>query len=123
MDILNAEWQATRDGQDGSSKQTIRVRRRYIREDAVHVYNRGNFKCLKDLRVNFIGEEGIDLGGPRREYFTLILDEIKSRLFFGKSGHRVPIHDATKLREGWCRFVGSVCGQCLLMEKMDVGIL
>lgn len=46
------------------------------------------------LHVRFIGEEAVDEGGPRREFFHLLLQEIfKSSYFVGFPANVVPVHN------------------------------
>ena len=48
----------------------LRVRRNHLVEDALDEIARQNEKDLyKPLRVHFIGEEGIDAGGVKKEFF------------------------------------------------------
>ncbi|XP_056437117.1 uncharacterized protein LOC130374401 isoform X2 [Gadus chalcogrammus] len=47
-------------------------------------------------------EEGIDLGGPRREFFMLLMETItRSRMFEGKENSKNLALDSTALREDW----------------------
>ena len=47
-------------------------------------------KLQKNLIVNFAGEVGADVGGPKKEFFELALKEANDRLFKGKPGKRLP---------------------------------
>lgn len=52
----------------------IRVRRDHLVEDALDELARQHPNDLfKPLRVHFIGEEGVDAGGVRKEFFQLVL--------------------------------------------------
>ena len=53
---------------------------------------------LKDLIIVFKGEEGLDAGAMRVEYFELLLTEIHQSLFEGSQSidHKVPVRDSTK---------------------------
>ena len=50
--------------------QLVSIRRKFIWEDYVNCRKKPWFKTDAWLRVNFIGEEAVDGGGPRREFFT-----------------------------------------------------
>jgi hypothetical protein len=52
----------------------IQIRRDHLIEDALTklAQNRKNLK--KPMKVQFIGEPGIDEGGVRKEFFTLVVD-------------------------------------------------
>jgi hypothetical protein len=57
----------------------VRVRRYNLIEDALDEIARQFRKDLfKPLRVHFIGEEGIDAGGVKKEFFQLLIGELLS---------------------------------------------
>eukprot|EP00210_Caulerpa_lentillifera_P001329 g1279.t1 len=57
----------------------LRVRRNHLLEDALNEISRQHKKDLfKPLRVHFIGEEGIDGGGVKKEFFQLLVHELLS---------------------------------------------
>ena len=49
----------------------VKVRRTHIWGDSMKVFRRVDLK--KRLKVTFIGEAGVDNGGPRREYLRLVM--------------------------------------------------
>lgn len=52
----------------------LRVRRTHLVEDALTELARQYEKDLwKPLRVHFIGEDGIDAGGVKKEFFQLLM--------------------------------------------------
>uniref|UniRef100_A0A061R666 Ubiquitin-protein ligase E3 A n=1 Tax=Tetraselmis sp. GSL018 TaxID=582737 RepID=A0A061R666_9CHLO len=55
----------------------VRVRRTHILADALEEIARQRKKdLLKPLRVHFIGEDGIDAGGVRKELFQLLINDL-----------------------------------------------
>ena len=54
----------------------ITVRRSHIWEDSVRTIRR-TFDERKHFRVAFLGESAIDGGGPRREFFMLLMNNIR----------------------------------------------
>lgn len=48
--------------------QCVRVRRSNILSDSVRQFSRKSFDVSRMIKVNFIGEEAVDLGGPRRVF-------------------------------------------------------
>lgn len=62
-------------------------------DDSVRLFTRG-ICTNKRFKVTFLGESAVDLGGPRREYFTLLLKAATnhSGLFEGPLEHRIPVH-------------------------------
>ncbi|GAX82001.1 hypothetical protein CEUSTIGMA_g9429.t1 [Chlamydomonas eustigma] len=57
----------------------LRVRRNHLVEDALSEISRQLKRDLfKPLRVHFIGEEGIDAGGVKKEFFQLLVTQLLS---------------------------------------------
>ncbi len=78
--------------------QHLRVRRSHIFSDALRQFSKDSFNCSKLLRVRFIGEAAVDDGGPRRELFHLVIQEMfKSSYFSGFPYHVVPVHNVEAL--------------------------
>ena len=55
------------------------------------------------MKVTFEGEPAIDGGGPKRELFTITIHALLSpsatpRLFEGRNGHFLPMHNTDALR-------------------------
>jgi ubiquitin-protein ligase E3 A len=71
----------------------LRVRRRSLVADALaEVARQHREDLLKPLRVYFIGEEGVDAGGLKKELFLLLIDELmkpEQRLFCGVASGRL----------------------------------
>ena len=53
--------------------QVVRVRRKHIWSDALRAFAKADFKAGVLLSVHFIGEEAVDMGGPRRELLRLLM--------------------------------------------------
>lgn len=57
----------------------LRIRRNHLTEDALDEIARQHRKDLfKPLRVHFIGEEGIDAGGVKKEFFQILVENLLS---------------------------------------------
>jgi ubiquitin-protein ligase E3 A len=55
----------------------LRVRRGHLLEDALNEVARQRPRDLfKPLRVHFIGEDGVDAGGVKKEFFQLLLEKL-----------------------------------------------
>lgn len=82
----------------------------------------------KPLRINFDGEEGIDQGGPRTEFFNLIYDNMFSKqldlfveneatrsFYFNPKNSMIDegSEQWVKLSKNYC-FAGMILGMCLL---------
>ena len=63
--------------EDDYNTHRITIRRRHIFEDTLTAICHG-FDEKKHLKVTFIGEPAVDGGGPRREFFMLLLGSIAS---------------------------------------------
>lgn len=57
----------------------VRIRRCHLLEDALNEVSRQRPRDLfKPLRVHFIGEDGVDAGGVKKEFFQLLMAELLS---------------------------------------------
>lgn len=77
----------------------ITIRRDKIFEDAL-VAIRNNDWDKKQMRVTFAGEAAVDYGGPRREFFSLLLKSIErnTSLLDGRHDRRVVRHNTTAIQ-------------------------
>ena len=53
---------------------------------------------MEYVQVEFVGEEGVDTGGLRREFFRLLADSASQDLCWGQERARVFRHDVTALQ-------------------------
>ena len=84
----------------------ITVRRRHLLQDSMTAFRIG-FPFNSHLAVTFLGEPAVDAGGPCREFFRLLLQEIfQSSLFEGLEGSRVPAHNMTALDKRTYWYIG-----------------
>ena len=58
------------------SSLRITVRRSHIWNDTIKVLKRPNFDITQKISLTFVGESGVDDGGPSREYFRLLMKAI-----------------------------------------------
>ena len=77
----------------------IAVRRRHLWKDSKLVLSRHNNDYTMGMRVTFVSEAAVDEGGPRREYFRLVLAELANNnsLFDGDSHRHVLQHNLIEL--------------------------
>lgn len=54
----------------------LEVRREHLLEDTLSMIMSGDMNLKKPLKVHFLGEEGIDEGGVKKEFFQLIIKEL-----------------------------------------------
>ena len=74
----------------------ITVRRGHIFDDAIFSLRAG-FDEQKHLRIRFVGEAAVDEGGPRREFFMLLMNAISnnSMLLQGPPDRRLLRHNTS----------------------------
>ena len=87
----------------------ISVRCKHITEDTLRYLRKGFNKSAK-LHVIFIGEPGVDTGGPCREFFRLLMTDVmcNNSLFEGSDDHRIPLHNAMELKNNTYHYVGKL---------------
>lgn len=56
----------------------IRVRRTHILQDSFDIFEKHYDELKKAIRVEFVGEPGIDVGGLKKEWFLLLMRELFS---------------------------------------------
>ena len=79
----------------------IHVRRNHIWSDALRSISKESFNPLAPIHVTFIGEAGIDEGGPKREFFSLALSKMAedSTLFHGPTTGRSFVRNIEGIRK------------------------
>ena len=70
-----------------------------VLRDALGLYKNSSFEIDRPLEVEFVGSEAVDLGGPRRQFFNVLIDGIKDNrtlLLFEREDYLLPCinHDA-----------------------------
>ena len=60
------------------------------------------------IKVQFLGEEGEDGGGPSREFWSLLAKDVSESLFEGRENAKVLRHDSLALQ---------VCTCCIPMSS------
>lgn len=79
------------------------------------------FDLKKDPDVSFVGEMGADLGGPKREFFSIALKSLTKvdplynlQLFGGADDHLVPLYGVDALSEGCFEMAGKLIAYSVL---------
>ncbi|XP_071829806.1 uncharacterized protein [Apostichopus japonicus] len=92
------------------------VRWRKILKCAADAINsQAGFSFFKDPVICFSGEEAVDLGGPRREFFTLATQQLSHLgIFEGKTGKLYFTHDIVVLEKGLYRLAGQIIAWSIL---------
>ena len=100
----------------------IAVARDNILTDTVAFFKSKKFDIRSTFRVRFENEPAVDGGGPRREFFTLLLRSLifpdtPFRLFEGKAGHILPIHNIDALMRGMFKFAGNMIAASIVQGE------
>lgn len=95
------------------SHNRINVSRESIFQDSIAIFKNPGFDMSKPCKIVFEDEPAIDGGGPKREYFALLLASLLSpnipvRLFEGQSNRILPIHNADALRAHLFKVAGKM---------------
>ena len=95
--------------------QRITIRRSHVLDDSIRLFQKGVYSN-RAFKLTFIGEPAVDLGGPLREYFTVLMRAIakSSSLFEGLSGQRMIRSNVSALLEKTYFHVGRMMGASLL---------
>ncbi|KAL2077900.1 hypothetical protein ACEWY4_025585 [Coilia grayii] len=137
-----------RDNLDRETPITIVARRRHILRSACLALSRPNFKWHREPRIEFISEMADDYGGPRREFFRLLMREVQGSLgiFEGRPEDLFFTYDQRALAENKYFQAGKLtawslahngpgprsinknlfmmmCGQKVDLSTMDISIL
>ncbi|XP_057217759.1 G2/M phase-specific E3 ubiquitin-protein ligase-like [Triplophysa rosa] len=80
------------------------------------VLSRGYFEWYKTPNIEFVGEMAEDYGGPRREFFRLLMIELQSTLgiFEGKPGELLFSYNQKALAENKCYTAGKLIAWSLV---------
>lgn len=94
----------------------IAVRRRHLWRDSKLVLSRPNNTYSMGMRVTFVSEAAVDEGGPKREYFRLVLRELSNNnaLFDGSSERRIFRHNLIELQGSSYLIAGRIIALSLI---------
>ncbi len=69
--------------------------------DASYKLKRMFEKGVKPFRIQYIGEEAVDAGGPKKEFYTLLFEDVKKYLLCTRDGISFTfLHNIEKIRNG-----------------------
>ncbi|XP_038130567.1 G2/M phase-specific E3 ubiquitin-protein ligase-like [Cyprinodon tularosa] len=81
------------------------ISRANVWDGAIRGFRRSSYSETCDMLVKFtddagVFEEGLDTGGPKREFLSLLMKHLKDRpIFDGPEGHRFLVYNANAVRE------------------------
>ncbi|KAI9535788.1 hypothetical protein NQZ68_040450 [Dissostichus eleginoides] len=78
---------------------SICIRRKKLLESAIKAISRVTFCWNNSPYIEFVGEDGDDMGGPQREFFRLLMIEVQTSMgiFEGKAGQVFLTYDQAAL--------------------------
>ncbi len=96
----------------------LTVNRSSILTDSISIFKQ-KFDFTKPLKICFEGEPAIDGGGPKREFFTILLRELLSssasiRLFEGRENIFLPMHNTDALRSNLYKVAGRMVASSII---------
>lgn len=107
--VIQQHWARVITSEDNEDLQRLHVRRSHVFSDALRQFSKRSFDVSKMLQVRFIGEQAVDEGGPRREFFHLLMQEVfKSPLFTGFPDHVVPVHNVKAVADSTYYTIGKM---------------
>ena len=92
----------------------LSVRRRKIWLDTCQKLKRAFKTGMKTLSIEFIGEDANDAGGPLKEFFSVLFDDVKKYLLCSSGSSFTFKHDIELLRNGDFSLLGSMIALALL---------
>ena len=74
------------------------------------------FNVARGIRVKLIGESGVDGGGPRREFYRLLVEAVcsTSGLLEGSDRKKIPLHNCPALKAKKFFLLGVMAGMSML---------
>ena len=101
-----------KDEEDEEDTQSVYIRRKllYSDSDAFKAFSQPSFNVSKMLKVTFIGEGAVDDGGPRREFFSILMRDTfaKSGLFCGSPENVLPIYSIQGVADNHFYIIGKM---------------
>uniref|UniRef100_A0A1X7VJU3 HECT domain-containing protein n=1 Tax=Amphimedon queenslandica TaxID=400682 RepID=A0A1X7VJU3_AMPQE len=91
----------------------IPVRRGHVLRDALRTVKRSSFCYLNPIKVEFLGEKGVDGGGPSREFWCCLANNFE-QLCDRDGGNKVLRHDAVALQEEKFFYIGELMALSVL---------
>ena len=84
---------------DPEEANRLVIRHKHIWNDAIRALSKYSFDYHKSVQITFVGEEAVDEGGPKREFFHLALKAMADdhTIFQGPSHGHSFVHNVQAL--------------------------
>ena len=100
--------------ENGSAFQ-LTIRRKKAWLDTSQKLKRVFKNGVQPLTIKFIGEEASDVGGPLKEFYGVVFDDVKNYLMISGHGSRFTfLHDLEKLKNGDFFLLGNLFALAIL---------
>ena len=96
---------------DFEDQVTITIQRKNIMSSTIRAVSRPSFTFFRQLLVNFSGEDSVDGGGPKREFFRLLMRSVKEMGIL--EGHWFS-HDISLLKDNKYALAGKLIAWSML---------
>ncbi|KAL3968991.1 E3 ubiquitin-protein ligase [Sarotherodon galilaeus] len=106
------------------SVSRFNISRANVWDGAVRGFRRLSYSETNDMLVKFtddagILEEGLDAGGPKREFLSLLMKHMRDRpIFDGPEGHRFLVYNAKAVREDEYYLAGKMIAVSVLVHYL-----
>ena len=101
----------------------ISIDRQELWYESVAIFKNPSFDAEAAPMVKFLGETGIDAGGVRREYGSLLCKELfsaKVNLFEGKEDRKLPLYSSDNMCSRMFQIAGKMVSY--LVIHVDIGV-
>ncbi|XP_069105066.1 uncharacterized protein [Argopecten irradians] len=105
---------------DGSQ---LLISRSNILKSTIRVVKRDSFNYCSKFKVHFSGEDGDDLGGPKREFLRLLMAELSEVIFQGGEKNKFFLHDLEKLTASTYELAGRLVAFSVLHGGPGIPVL
>ena len=104
---------------DISDRQRIPLHRSSVWRNTLRCMRMSSFVYHRGFNVKFLGKEGVDMGGPLREFFRLVMNDLQKNgaLMCGPELRRTAMHNVYALQQR--EFV--YAGQCMALSLLYGG--
>lgn len=108
---------------DSQECNRLSVHREQFWEDCVVFFKNPKFNPRYPLRIRFAGEAGLDAGGLRREFGSLLVSKLfssEAMLFEGSDDRKVPVYNADAVHSNLFHLAGKICAY--LLSRLDLSV-
>lgn len=105
---------------DSQECNRLSVHREQFWEDCVVFFKNPKFNPRYPLRIRFAGEAGLDAGGLRPEFGSLLVSKLfssEAMLFESSDDRKVPVYNADAVHSNLYIYVDTTCKAAFLLDS------